>query len=486
MKLSNVLYRVKLTNLIGDTSREVTGLCFDSRKVVSGDAFIAISGTQVDGHQFITKAIEKGAAIIVCEVLPEKIQDNITYVEVKNSAIAMGEMAANFYGNPTDNIQLIGITGTNGKTTCTTLLYELSEKLGYPAALISTINIKIHQKEIPSARTTPDIVEINRILAEAVEAGCAYAFMEVSSHGIHQHRIAGLKFSGASFTNISHDHLDYHKTFKNYIEAKKQFFDDLDKSAFALTNLDDRNGLVMLQNSNAKKKSFALKTDADYKGKVLENQFQGMLLNFDGTEFWTSLVGTFNASNLLLVYSISQELGWKKEEVLEKLSELKNVEGRFETFTSTSGIVTIVDYAHTPDALENVTQTIQSIRTRNEKLFVLVGTGGDRDKTKRPEMAKVAVTEADTAILTSDNPRTENPEAILQDMEEGIPAQYVNKYLKITDRREAIKTAFRLATTGDIILIAGKGHETYQEVNGIKHPFDDMEIAVQIANQMNK
>ncbi|MXV38837.1 UDP-N-acetylmuramoyl-L-alanyl-D-glutamate--2,6-diaminopimelate ligase [Flavobacteriaceae bacterium Ap0902] len=486
MKLNDLLYKVRIMNLLGSNTQEVNYLRFDSRKIKKGDAFIAMSGTQVDGHEFIDTAIEKGAAVIVCEILPEEKLEQITYVQVENAAIALGKMAANFFHNPTDNLKLIGVTGTNGKTTTATLLYELSEKMGYPAALISTINIKIHQTEIPSTHTTPDIVEINSILAEAVESGCEYAFMEVSSHGIHQHRIAGLNFAGGAFTNISHDHLDYHKTFKNYIEAKKKFFDDLNKKAFALINLDDKNGLVMAQNTKAKKVSFALKTDADYKGKVLENQFQGMLLNFNGTEFWTALVGTFNASNLLLVYGVSQELGWDKEEVLQTLSELTNVEGRFETFTSKEGIVTIVDYAHTPDALENVVSTIQNIRTKNEKLFVIVGCGGDRDKTKRPEMAKVATTQADQAILTSDNPRTEDPEAILKDMEEGIPPQYYNKYLKITDRKEAIKTAFKLASKEDIILIAGKGHENYQEINGIKYPFDDMEIAIEIANQLNK
>ena len=486
MKLNDLLYKTEFLDIIGQPTQHVNNLRFDSRKVVENDAFIAISGYSVDGHDFIETAISKGAKVIVCQELPSNLNEEITYVKVKNSAIALGKMAANFYQNPTEKLNLIGVTGTNGKTTTTTLLYQLSEKLGYPAALISTIKIQVHAIEIPSTHTTPDIVEINRILAMAVEEGCAYAFMEVSSHGIHQNRIAGLKFAGGAFTNITHDHLDYHITFKNYIEAKKKFFDDLPKDAFALTNLDDKNGLVMLQNTQAIEKTFALKTMADYKGKVLENQFHGMLLQFNEKEFWTSLVGTFNASNLLLVFGVSQQLGWNEDEVLTALSELKNVEGRFETFTSKQGVVTIVDYAHTPDALENVISTIQNIRTKNESLFVLVGCGGDRDKTKRPEMANVATSKADQAILTSDNPRTENPEEILKDMEKGVQPQNFNKYLKITDRKEAIKTAFKLAKSGDIILIAGKGHETYQEINGEKHPFDDMEIAIETAKNLNK
>ena len=486
MKLNQLLNNIPVLEIIGTRDSDVNKICFDSRKLEQNDVFVAISGTQTDGHNFITKVIEKGVAAIICEVLPSELNPEITWIKVKNSAVALGKMAANFFDNPSEKLKLIGITGTNGKTTTTTLLYELSEKLGFKASLISTIKIKIHTEEIPSTHTTPDIVEINRILAQAVETGCDYAFMEVSSHGIHQHRIAGLKFAGGAFTNITHDHLDYHGTFKNYIEAKKQFFDNLPKDAFALTNLDDRNGLVMLQNTSAVKKSFALKTDADFKGKVIENQFNGMHLQFNGKEFWSTLVGTFNASNLLLVYGVSQMLDWDEEEVLKALSELKNVEGRFETFTSPNGVIVIVDYAHTPDALENVISTIQNIRTRNEKLVVLTGCGGDRDKTKRPEMAHVATSQADQAILTSDNPRTEDPEEILLDMEKGVQPQHFNKYLKITNRKEAIKTAFKLSQPNDIILIAGKGHETYQEINGIKHPFDDMQIAIETAKNLNK
>ena len=486
MNLKDLLYKTEILETRGATDIDVRQLQFDSRKIETGDVFFAVSGTQTDGHDFISKALEKGAAVVVCEKFPEPTDENITWIKVKNTATALGRMAANFYGNPSEKLKLVGITGTNGKTTTTTLLYELSEMLGFKAALISTIKIKIHEEEIPSTHTTPDIIGINQILAQAVDTGCDYAFMEVSSHGIEQQRIAGLVFAGGAFTNITHDHLDYHITFKNYIEAKKKFFDNLPSSAFALTNLDDRNGLVMLQNTAARKKSFALKSDADFKGKVIENQFHGMQLQFNGTEFWSSLVGHFNASNLLLVYGVSQMLGWNENEVLTAMSRLRNVEGRFETFTTKNGIITIVDYAHTPDALENVISTIQHIRTRNEKLFVVVGCGGDRDKTKRPEMAHAASSLADQAILTSDNPRTENPEEILKDMEAGVQPQHYNKYLKITDRKEALKTAFQLAKAGDIILIAGKGHETYQEINGVKHPFDDMQIAMETAKILNK
>ena len=486
MKLKDLLYKTQILDIVGSTRQDINSLCFDSRKVQPGDAFIAVAGVAADGHEFILKAIENGAVAIVCEELPIDKKEEVTYIKVKNSSIALGTLAANFYDNPTEKLQLIGITGTNGKTTTSTLLYELSEKLGFPAALISTINIIIHNQEIPSTHTTPDIIEINRILAEAVEKGCAYAFMEVSSHGIHQNRIAGLNFAGGAFTNITHDHLDYHKTFKNYIEAKKMFFDNLSKDAFSLTNIDDKNGWVMLQNTASKKYSFALKASADFKGKVIENQFHGMLLQFNGKEFWTTLVGAFNASNLLLVYGVANLLGWTEEEVLTKMSELKNVEGRFETFTSKDGIITIVDYAHTPDALKNVISTIQDIRTRNEKLYVLSGCGGDRDKNKRPEMAKVVTSHAEQAILTSDNPRTENPEDILKDMEKGVQPQHYNKYLKISDRKEAIKTAFKLAQKGDIILITGKVHETYQEIHGVKYPYDDMQIAIETAKSLNK
>lgn len=486
MKLKDLLYKTQILDIIGQPNLEINAIRFDSREVTSGDLFVAIKGFNMDGHNFIETAIANGANGIVCMNLPIHRHENVTYVKVKNTSQALGILASNFYDNPSEKIKLIGITGTNGKTTTSTLLYELSEKLGYKAALISTINIKIHQFEISATHTTPDILEINRILAEAAEMGCSYAFMEVSSHGIDQDRIAGLKFTGGAFTNISHDHLDYHITFKNYIEAKKKFFDSLPNDAFALTNADDRNAWIMLQNSNAKKYSYALRNSADFKGKVIENQFHGMLLQFNSKEFWTTLVGTFNASNLLLVYGVAKLLDWKEDEVLTAISELRNVEGRFETFSTLGGIITIVDYAHTPDALENVISTIQNIRTKNEKLIVISGCGGDRDKNKRPQMAHVVTSQADQAILTSDNPRTENPEEILRDMEKGVQPQFYNKYLKIPDRREAIKTAFQLANKGDIILIAGKGHETYQEIDGIRYSFDDLQIAMETAQILNK
>lgn len=486
MKLSKLLHKISYLNLLGNIDVEVGSIQMDSRKIKNGDLFVAVPGVSVDGHNYIAKSIDLGAAVVVCEKIPEQIMPEVTYLQVKSSVKTLGTLASNFYDKPSDKLKLIGITGTNGKTTTATLLFQLSEELGYAAALISTIKIKIQQKEIPSTHTTPNILEINRILAEAVESGCEYAFMEVSSHGISQDRIAGLKFAGAAFTNITHDHLDYHKTFSNYIEAKKKFFDDLPETAFALTNLDDKNGQIMVQNCKAEIKSFALKTDADFHGKILEHSFGGMLLRFNDTEFWTTLVGKFNASNLLLVYGVALSLGWENTETLTALSQVGNVAGRFQTISTQSGIVVIVDYAHTPDALENVLTTIQQIRTRNEKLLVVVGCGGDRDKTKRPEMAEVATRMADQIIITSDNPRNENPESILEDMEQGIAPQHFNKYLKITDRAQAIKTAFQLAESKDIILIAGKGHETYQEIKGERFDFDDMKIAIETAKTLKK
>ena len=486
MKLEKVTYQLPIIQSVGDLSTDFNNIHFDSRKVEENDMFVAVVGSVSNGHDYIEKAIEKGASVIICETLPEITKGNITYIQVKNSAIALGKIASNFYDNPSQKLKLIGITGTNGKTTTSTLLYELGEALGYPCALISTIDIKIHKETIPSERTTPDIVKINEILAKAVEQGCEYAFMEVSSHGIDQHRIEGLHFSGAGFTNITHDHLDYHKTFQNYLSVKKKFFDDLNNDAFAITNTDDKNGVVMLQNTKANKLNYALKSMADYQGRILENQFQGMLLRFNNNDFWTTLVGKFNAYNLLLVYGIALQLGWNEEEVLVGLSKLKNVSGRFQAFNTEGGLIIIVDYAHTPDALINVIDTIQKIRTRNEKLISIAGCGGNRDKTKRPEMGDAVSDLSDLAILTSDNPRDEDPEEILKEMEAGVQPQNTNKYIKITDRKEAIKTALKMANAGDIILIAGKGHETYQEIKGIKHHFDDMEIAVELAKNLNK
>lgn len=486
MKLTALLKNSAIVEWIGPDEQEIVSIQFDSRKIASQTLFVAQTGTLVDGHDFVESSIESGAVAIVCERKPEVLHPEITYVLVRNAAIALGEMASIFYGNPTRKLKLIGITGTNGKTTTATLTYHLLESLGFATVLVSTIRTLIHGVVYPSSHTTPDILTLNKIFSEAVEKGCAYAVMEVSSHGIHQHRIAGLHFEIGAFTNITHDHLDYHHTFKEYLSAKKMFFDALPKTAKSLINMDDKNGVVMVQNTASTKYSYALKTTADFKAKVIENQLDGMQLLLDGKEFWTPLIGEFNAYNLLNVYSIARLLDFDAEEILMHLSQLKNVDGRFQSFITASGISIIIDYAHTPDALENVLKTIAKIRTRNERLFTVVGCGGDRDKSKRPKMAKIVAEQSDFAILTSDNPRSEDPEQILKDMEVGVMPQDYKKTLKITDRREAIKTAFQLAEKGDILLIAGKGHENYQEIKGVKHPFDDMEIAIELSKQLNK
>ena len=484
--LVDLLYKVSISETVGVTKVDVNNVQFDSRKVEKDDVFVAVNGVTVDGHQYIEKAISLGAKVIVCEILPENLVDGITYVKVENSTIALGVLASNFYGNPTKDLKLVGVTGTNGKTTTTTLLYELFTKLGYACALVSTIKIVIDGEVIPSTHTTPDILTLNKMFREAVNRGCEYAFMEVSSHGIHQNRIAGLDFEVAGFTNITHDHLDYHKTFANYLAAKKKFFDDLPKTSTAISNADDKNGKVMLQNTVATKRLYALKTDADFKGKIIENQFDGMLLEFKGKEFWTSLIGQFNAYNLLLVFGVASVLEQDELEVLKALSTLGNVDGRFQTFKTQTGIVIIVDYAHTPDALDNVLNTIESIRTKNEQLITVVGCGGDRDKTKRPEMADIASEKSNVAIFTSDNPRTEDAEEILREMEVGVKPQFYNRTLKITDRKEAIKTALKMAEPNDIILIAGKGHETYQEINGVRTHFSDVEVASELSKLLSK
>ncbi len=484
--LVDLLYKVSISETVGVTKVDVNNVQFDSRKVEKDDVFVAVNGVTVDGHQYIEKAISLGAKVIVCEILPENLVDGITYVKVENSTIALGVLASNFYGNPTKDLKLVGVTGTNGKTTTTTLLYELFTKLGYACALVSTIKIVIDGEVIPSTHTTPDILTLNKMFREAVNRGCEYAFMEVSSHGIHQNRIAGLDFEVAGFTNITHDHLDYHKTFANYLAAKKKFFDDLPKTSTAISNADDKNGKVMLQNTVATKRLYALKTDADFKGKIIENQFDGMLLEFKGKEFWTSLIGQFNAYNLLLVFGVASVLEQDELEVLKALSTLGNVDGRFQTFKTQTGIVIIVDYAHTPDALDNVLNTIESIRTKNEQLITVVGCGGDRDKTKRPEMADIASEKSNVAIFTSDNPRTEDAEEILREMEVGVKPQFYNRTLKITDRKEAIKTALKMAEPNDIVLIAGKGHETYQEINGVRTHFSDVEVASELSKLLSK
>ena len=438
--------------------------------------FVAVVGTTVDGHQYINQTIEKGAVAIVCEQFPEQLHDGITYVKVKDSAAALGIIAANFYDNPSNELKLVGITGTNGKTTTATLLHELFMQLGYQVGLLSTVVNKIGNEAIPSTHTTPNAVELNKLLRKMVEAGCDYCFMEVSSHAIHQHRITGVAFSGAVFTNITHDHLDYHKTFDEYIKAKKMFFDMLPENAFALVNKDDKNGMVMLQNTKAKPYTFALKSAADFTARILESGFSGMMLHIDKNEVWTKLIGGFNVYNLLSIYAVAVLLEQDKLNTLTAISNLNAVEGRFQYIKSQDNISGIVDYAHTPDALKNVLGTISEIRTNNETVITVVGCGGDRDKAKRPLMAQIACEYSNKVILTSDNPRSENPEQIINDMKAGVEPQHYKKVLSITNREEAIKTACMLAESNDIILVAGKGHEKYQEINGEKFPFDDLEI----------
>lgn len=483
--LSDILYKTRLEEVVGSTNVAISSITFDSRKVKKDSLFIATRGTAVDGHSFIEKAIELGAVAIVCEELPISQKENITYIKVLDSSAALGYIACNFYDNPSEKLKLVGITGTNGKTTTVTLLFNLFRGLGYNVGLLSTVQNKINNTVIPSTHTTPDAISLNELLAQMVEAGCQYVFMEVSSHAVVQHRITGLKFTGAAFSNITHDHLDYHKTFDEYIKAKKRFFDTLSDDAFALTNKDDRNGLVMLQNTKATKHTYGLKSVADFKCKVLENHLNGLLLNLDGTEVWVKLIGSFNAYNVLVVYAISQLLKQNKTQVLTTLSNLNSVEGRFQYIKSNSGIIAIVDYAHTPDALKNVLETIKDIRSGNEQVITLVGCGGDRDAAKRPIMAQIACEYSNRVMLTSDNPRSENPEDILNQMQAGINPVDAKKTLRITDRKEAIKTACSLANKGDIILIAGKGHEKYQEINGVKHPFDDFEIVKETFNTLD-
>jgi len=475
MKLKDILTNCNLKDIVGEKDRDIVGIAFDSRKATEGTLFFAVRGTQVDGHEYISKAVENGAAAVVCEKLPKEKADNVTYIQVENSAYALGVAASNFFGNPSEKLRLVGVTGTNGKTTIATLLYRLFTDAGYVSGLLSTIENIIGREVIPSTHTTPDPIELNTLLHKMVEKGCEYAFMEVSSHSVAQDRIAGLHFAGGIFTNLTHDHLDYHKTMANYRDAKKKFFDGLPQSAFALTNLDDKNGAVMLQNTRAKKLSYALKHDADFKGIILESHFDGMLMKVNGTEVFTQLVGGFNASNLLAIYGAATALGFDKNELLVEISKLHGANGRFDMVYSEQGIIGIVDYAHTPDALENVLKTINEVRCHKETLITVVGCGGNRDATKRPEMAAVAVKMSDRVILTSDNPRNEDPDEIIRQMKAGVDATDSRKVLSITNRREAIRTAVALAQSGDIILLAGKGHENYQEINGIKNHFDDKE-----------
>lgn len=484
-QLKNLLTGIQPISSQGNVDVSVNEIVFDSRQAKAGSLFVAIQGFAVDGHDFIQNVIENGCEIIVAQHAVS-VPEHVTLILVPDSAEALGIMASNFYDNPSQQLELVGITGTNGKTTTVTLLHNLFTQLGHKTGLISTVVNKVGTTDIPSTHTTPNPVELNKLLSEMVENQCEYCFMEVSSHAIVQKRIAGLKFAGGAFSNITHDHLDYHKTFKSYIDAKKAFFDHLDADAFALTNVDDKNGNVMLQNTKATKYSYALRTPADFKAKVIENLFSGLVLNLDGTELWSRLIGDFNAYNLLLAYSISQLLNQDKIEVLTVLSNLESVEGRFQYIRSDSGIIAIVDYAHTPDALENVLKTIANIRTKNETVFTITGCGGDRDKTKRPIMAKIACDLSDKVIITSDNPRTENPSTIIEEMMAGVEGQHFNKTLSIEDRAQAIKTACVMAIPGDIILIAGKGHEKYQDINGVKHDFDDLKTVTETFLKLKK
>ncbi len=475
--LKDILYKVKLLEVSGNMEQEVKRITFNSKDVAKGDLFIAIAGTRFDGHHFMQDATSLGAVAVICEYFPAKLEKNVTYVKVDHSAKALGIIAANFYGNPSSKLKLLGVTGTNGKTTAVTLLYGVFSKLGYKTGLISTVANRIGGEVIETTYTTPDSLQINKLLADMVKAGCTHCFMEVSSHAIAQNRVTGLDFDGGIFTNITHEHLDYHGTFEEYIRIKKSFFDGLSKYAFALVNVDDKRGKIMLQNTKARKKMFSLKNIAEYKAKVLSNTFQGLELNINGKEVWFRLVGAFNAYNILAVYGTAVEMGENNEEVLTAISEMDAAPGRFEQIRSSESDITgIVDYAHTPDALKNVLQTIQSIRTGNEKVITVVGCGGDRDKEKRPMMASVACKYSDKVILTSDNPRSEDPEVIISDMQKGVGPVNFKKTLSMVDRKEAIKTACMLAGNSDIILVAGKGHENYQEIKGMKHPFNDKSV----------
>ena len=486
IELKDILYKVILNSVVGSTSVPINNIHFDSRKIALNDVFIAIPGTLVDGHKFINTAIEQGAIAVVCEQLPEEIINGITYIQVESASQALAVMASNFYGVPSENLKLIGITGTNGKTTIATLLYQLFKKAGYKVGLLSTVRIMVDNIEYKATHTTPDSLTINKFLKQMNDEGVEFCFMEVSSHGIHQNRTEGLQFEGGIFSNLTHDHLDYHKSFDEYRDVKKLFFDKLPPKAFALVNIDDKNGLVMLQNTKAKKYTYALKTYADYKAQILESQFGGLLLKLNESEVWTRLIGSFNAYNLVAIYGTAELLGLEKEEILRLISELESVSGRFQYLVSDEKITAIIDYAHTPDALQNVLETINSIRTKNEELITVVGCGGDRDKTKRPKMGKIASRLSTKVIFTSDNPRSETPETIIEEIEEGVEPQNFKKTMSIVDRKQAIKTACQLANPNDIILIAGKGHETYQEIKGERFDFDDFKIVQEFLKQLQK
>jgi len=484
--LKDILYKVSVNAVYGDTNVKVVQVDFDSRKVVKDSLFVAQKGTSVDGHLYIDKAISLGATTIICEELPIRLEANITFIQVEDSSKTLAIIASNFYDNPSSKLKLIGVTGTNGKTTVASLLYQLLKKSGYKTGLLSTVQILVDTTVFNATHTTPDSVTINYYLHQMVLLGVDYCFMEVSSHGIHQKRTEGLEFAGGIFTNLSHDHLDYHVSFASYRDVKKSFFDSLPKTAFALTNLDDKNGNIMLQNTKARKRTYALKTLADYKAKIIEKSFSGTLISINDTEFWTKLIGNFNAYNLAAIIGVAYELGLEKLEILTIISQLESVSGRFEHLVSDNGVIAIVDYAHTPDALRNVLQTINDIRTNNEKLITVIGCGGDRDKTKRPKMAHIASQLSTQAIFTSDNPRTENPDTILEEMEEGVSAENLKKIITISDRRQAIKTACKFSETGDILLIAGKGHENYQEISGERFHFDDLVEVKKYFNLLKK
>lgn len=484
--LKDILYGVGLTAVSGTTAKLVNQICFDSRKVGMDDVFVAIRGTQSDGHKFIEKAIASGANAIVCEQLPDNLVNEVSYLEVKDTKEALSVMASNYYNNPSKNLKLVGVTGTNGKTTVSTLLYKLFKKAGFKVGLISTIRILVDEKEYPTTHTTPDSMTINYYLSLMSGAGVEYCFMEASSHGIDQRRTYGLVFAGAIFTNLSHDHLDYHNSFAEYRDAKKKLFDQLQKNAFALANMDDKNGLVMLQNTKARKYTYALKSYADYRAQILENQFSGQLLKIENNEIWTKLIGHFNAYNILAIYATADLLGLDKFETMKLLSELENVDGRFQYYISKNRITAIVDYAHTPDALKNVLETISALRTGNESVITVVGCGGDRDKSKRPVMGHIASSMSNKVIFTSDNPRSEPPAAIISEMEAGVEPQNSMKVMAIENREQAIKTACQLANAQDIILLAGKGHETYQETNGKRVDFDDFKIVKSFLDGLKK
>ena len=480
MKLNEVLKNITPIKIVGNDNVEITGVNIDSRRIKAGHLFVAIKGTQVDGHQFIDKAIELGADAVLCEELPEKLSDHVTYVQVESTEDAVGKVATLFYGNPSHKLKLVGVTGTNGKTTIATLLYNMFRKFGYKVGLLSTVCNYIDDVEVPADHTTPDPIELNELLAKMVEAGCEYAFMECSSHAIHQKRIGGLKFAGGLFTNLTRDHLDYHKTFENYRNAKKAFFDALPKDAFAITNADDKNGMIMVQNTKATVKTYSIRSMADFRARILECHFEGMYLEIDGREVGVQFIGKFNVSNLLAVYGAAIMLGKKPEDILLVLSTLHSVSGRLEPIHSPEGFTAIVDYAHTPDALANVLNAIHEVLDGKGHVITVCGAGGNRDKGKRPLMAQEAVRQSDKVIITSDNPRFEDPQEIINEMLAGLNEQQMRKVISIVDRKEAIRTACMMAQKGDVVLVAGKGHENYQEIKGVKHHFDDKEVLHEI------